>query len=103
MADNINENDLENVSGGYVNELADLMKAAHSGSVIAEGSAHVPGFNKGETVMMKNKLRSLGIDAQIDLGVAGTGLYSGKNKYTNIATGESMTHAEVLAILQANS
>ena len=103
MTKEIKVNELEQVAGGTVGELEDLMSANTSGNILAEGGAHVPGFNNGAATTMRNRLSSLGIDADISLGFAGTGFGSKANKYTNKATGERMSHQEVLEVLKANS
>lgn len=103
MTKEIMANELEQVTGGTVSELEDLMSANTSGNILAEGGAHVPGFNNGAAVTMTNRLSSLGIDADISLGFAGTGFGSVANKYTNKETGAIMSHQEVLDVLKANS
>lgn len=101
MNNEIKVNELEQVSGGTVSELADLMNVISGGNDYAAGTAHAPIVNKVEAIEMKKKLKSLGIDAKIDLGLAGTGLFSSPNVYTNIETGERMTHMQVMGVLQA--
>lgn len=101
MTKDIKTNELENVSGGTVNELADLVRAVSNGSDYAASSAHAPAFNKVEACMIKDRLRDLGIKADISIGLVGTGFLSSPNTYTNIATGEKMSHIEVLSVLQA--
>ena len=101
MNNEIKVNELEQVSGGTVSELAELMNVISGGNDYAAGTAHAPIVNKVEAIEMKKKLKSLGIDAKIDLGLAGTGLFSDPNKYTDIATGEPLTHKQVMALLLA--
>ena len=101
MNNEIKVNELEQVSGGTVNELAELMAIVSGGNEYAASTAHAPIVNNFEACEIRKKLKSLGVDAKINLGLAGTGLFSDPNKYTDIATGEPLTHKQVMALLLA--
>ncbi len=93
--------DLEMINGATVGELADLANAFSSGNKILTNSAHTPLVNAATAYEVRRKLKQLGIQANISTGIAGTGYFSDPNEYTNIATGERMTHWEVVSIIQA--
>lgn len=101
MNKNTNCEELERVNGGTVGELADLAVAFLGSNAFSNGSAHAPVVNEALAYEIRRKLRQLGIRAVTHTGIAGTGIFSSPNEYTNIATGESMTHMEVVALLQA--
>ena len=64
---------------------------------LGKGKAHVLGANhlmaKEITRLLKDKM---GIEANIDLGWGGLGIGSKSNTYKEIATGNSLSHEEVL-------
>ena len=101
MKKEIETKELEYVNGGTVSELDQLMRAISSDNEFVGATAHAPYVNNFEANAMVRKLRSLGIDANINLGLMGTGVLSEPNKYTDMATGESMTHMQVLSVLLA--
>lgn len=98
--------ELEIVSGGTVGEFDELIKAFMNipmyESLFGLVGGHVPGANNGLAALMENVLEdSFGIEADIDLGFAGTGICSDPNTYVEISTGKSLTHAEVLKRIRA--
>ena len=96
----LNFDELNIVTGGTVGELEDLINAfVYSGSDIGVlVAAHCPGANYGTVEIIEKLLDSrLGISADIDIGLCGTGINSKPNKYIDKATGKSLTHEEVLA------
>ena len=99
----MSDEELDNVAGGTIGELEDLavalMKKLPTSSSLWVGpaSAHIPGMNVvlGDAVLLILE-KSMGIHARLSLGVAGTGFNSEKNTYTEISTGKSLTHKEVI-------
>ncbi len=95
--------ELSNVSGGTVNEYAELLAALSINPKLQKWgkfAAHLPGGNLvalNASDGIKGILKGIDIKADISVGLGGTGLFSSNNKYTRISTGESMTHAEVIA------
>ena len=96
----MNAEELENVSGGKVAELEELADAiVHNPTLkfLGKAGAHVPGANRISADSVETFLKDyLNIDADISLGVFGTGLNSAKNTYRDMKTGQYITHAEVL-------
>ena len=96
----MNAEELENVSGGTVGELEDLTKAIVSNPTLKfldKAGAHVPGANRISADAVETLLKDqLNIDADISLGLFGTGAASAKNTYRDMKTGQYITHAEVL-------
>ena len=93
--------DLETVAGGTVGELEELIEAYMKNPYLSKAGGlvcgHIPGVNNGMACAVEYRLeKTFGIEADIDLGFAGTGIGSEPNKYIDIATGKSMTHAEVI-------
>lgn len=93
--------ELEIVSGGTVGELEELIKALVNipmyRDLFGAVGGHIPGANNAIAALMEEVLEeSFGIKADIDLGIAGTGLCSDPNTYVDISSGKSITHAEVL-------
>ena len=103
MKKEIEVKELENVSGGTVDELADLMAVIASDNDIARNSAYVPGLNAAEAYEMRRQLKMRGIQADISIGWGGTDLGSEPNKYTNMETGESMSHMAAVSVLMSRS
>ena len=90
----LNRNELAEVAGGTVKELEELVDAC---GAMATFQTHIPISNRADASYVKDYLRNkIGIDANISLGVAGTGLFSKHNTYKDIYTGRSMSHKEVL-------
>ena len=90
----LNQNELNQVAGGTVKELEELVEAC---GAMATFQTHVPISNKADAAYVKDYLRDkIGIEANISIGVVGTGLFSKHNTYKDIYTGRSLTHKEVL-------
>ena len=97
----LNDEELEKIAGGTVNELDDLTTAMVSKwpaiATLGKVAAHTPGLNRILANEAENILkRDLGIEASISLGFLGTGLGSDPNSYRDLATGRGLSHAEVL-------
>ncbi len=94
---------MENVTGGTVNEYADLLAALSINPKLQKWgrfAAHLPGGNMvaaNASDGIKGILKKIDIKLELSLGLGGTGLFSSNNKYTRISTGERMTHQEVIA------
>ncbi len=90
----LSTNELNQVAGGTVKELEELVEAC---GAMATFQTHIPLSNRADASYVRDYLRNkIGIDANISLGVAGTGLFSKHNTYKDLYTGRSMTHKEVL-------
>ena len=109
MDNKVNENnikelmleDLEKANGGGQSELSSLVEALSSNMLVSSWSrfgAFMPGAGNAIAPFMENYLKDLGIKAEISVGFCGIG--SSPNKYTNIKTGEAMTHDQVLKIVE---
>ena len=94
------DEEMENVSGGTVGELEDLTKAIVRNPTLkflGKAGAHVPGANRISADAVETLLKDqLNIDADISLGLFGTGAASAKNTYRDMTTGKYITQAEVL-------
>lgn len=91
--------ELEAVNGGTVGEFADILGAfAKQGvfKVTNRVSAHIPGINLGIAEGVTSLLKEIGIKADISLGYGGSGVGSDKNTYTDVISGKSISHGEVL-------
>ena len=93
--------DLETVSGGTVGEFEELIEAYTNNPYLGEAAGlicgHIPGVNNGMAALVESSLRNkLGIEADISLGFAGTGIGSAPNTYLDNATGQPLTHQQVL-------
>ena len=93
--------DLETVSGGTVGELDELIEAYIKNPYLGEAGGlicgHIPGVNNGMAALVESILENrLGIEADISLGFAGTGIGSYPNTYFDKATGQPLTHQQVL-------
>lgn len=93
--------DLETVSGGTVTEFEQLLKAIINKPLVAQAGGlvcgHIPGVNNGMAALVESILEDrLGIEADISLGFAGTGIGSDPNTYFDKATGQPLTHQQVL-------
>ncbi len=96
--------EMEQVSGGTIEELNEMMRAATKNTalrVIGAIGSYVPGENKAMSSRIKQILKSMKIQAEISLGFAGTGLFQANNKYTSMVDGHQMTHQEVLMRLSS--
>lgn len=95
----INDFELDNVVGGTVAELKDLVKACtdnpHMKSFVGI-AIHLPPATLAAAYAMESKLSEMGIDANISVGVLGTGLFSKNNTYIERKTGCKLAHAEVV-------
>lgn len=96
----LNEEQLDEVAGGTVTELRELIDAMtkNSNTVNITGKfvSHVPMANEVIKMAVENQLSEMGINADISIGIGGTGLFSKNNVYKNKRTGKTMTHAQVL-------
>ena len=96
----LNAEELEKVSGGKVAELEELADAiVHNPTLkfLGKAGAHVPGANRISADAVETLLKDqLNIDADISLGLFGTGAASAKNTYRDMKTGQYISHAEVL-------
>jgi hypothetical protein len=97
----INDEVLENVTGGTVGEFEELVEACSSNPILSGLgglAAHVPGANLISAKVMEAALAdALNIDARIDLGIGGTGVGSKHNVYIDRSTGRAISHGTVLA------
>ena len=97
----IEKEELEIVSGGTVTELDELITAMEGNGFIGDAcgaiGGHVPGANNIVASFVEEILdRLFGIQADISLGLAGTGIGSKPNTYIEKATGRKLTHADVI-------
>ena len=96
----LSEEELEKVAGGTVGELEDLTEAMVSNPTLkflGKADSHIPGANRLVADAVEGILKDqLNIDADISLGLFGTGAGSAKNTYRDMETDKYMTHAEVL-------
>ncbi len=93
--------DLETVSGGTVGEFEQLLNTIIANPLVSKASGlicgHIPGVNNGMAALVEHILdERLGIEADISLGFAGTGIGSDPNTYFDKATGQPLTHQQVL-------
>ena len=97
----LEEVQLDAVAGGTVGELEDLAGAMldkwSAIATIGKGVAHVPRANGilADAISMTLQ-RDLKIDADISLGLGGTGALSKGNKYTDLRNGQNLSHAQVI-------
>lgn len=101
----LTKKELNNVSGGTVKELEELVNAIYPGEEYARpvclGATHVPVGNiaiAGE--LTKDLERIWGIDANINIGFCGTGIASVNNTYIDKRTGDYISHSDVVARLR---
>ena len=59
-------------------------------------AVHVPPAAIAGAYAMESKLDEMGIDANISVGVLGTGLFSKNNTYYDRKLGRKLSHAEVV-------
>ena len=104
----LNVEQLENVTGGTVNELEDLFRAVFRRKGGSDGdfvtfAAHMPLYGNMETesIVYYYLRDNMGIRANISLGFLGTGAGSDPNTYKDMRTGQALTHQEVMARLNA--
>jgi|GEM_PF-783079 len=100
----LKSDELEQVTGGTVKEYEQLISAIAGNDklrVLGEFATHVPIGNLISREFLEDFLdEHLGIKADISLGVLGTGAFSSHNTYTDKRTGRSLTHEEVIEIIQ---
>ena len=90
---------LDNVAGGTIAELKELVGALQSNSVargLGKAYSHIPAVSEAIKYGVAKELFKMGIEADISVGFCGTGIGSKNNKYRDTSTGKSLTHAEVL-------
>ena len=94
-------NELEQVAGGTVGEMREILTAFFKNNLTGQLStieSSAPGYYEVVKDSVTKLLSSnYGIKATIDLGFLGLGIGSDPNSYIEIATGRSLTHSEVLA------
>lgn len=95
------DEELEDVAGGTVTEFGEICGAMANNfalSNLLKGSSHLPVGNLVQreivVAILKNKM---GIEADVSLGLLGTGIGSENNTYKDLCNdGKPMTHDEVL-------
>ena len=96
----LNEKQLNNVSGGTVEELGDLINAIYPGEEVGRplcrAASHVPVGSSVLAATMERDLLQFGIVSNISTGLAGTGVCSKNNMYQDAHTGQALTHQQVL-------
>ena len=96
----LNEKQLNNVSGGTVEELGDLINAIYPGEEVGRplcrAASHVPIGSSVLAATMEQDLLQFGIRSNISTGLAGLGICSKENMYQDTHTGEALTHQQVL-------
>ena len=97
----MNAEELENVSGGTVGELEQIVRTFFKNSDFKDSlgatSTHLPGASILTAEYIESFMSNeMGIDANISVGVGGTGICSKKNTYRDIKTGKFLSHNEVL-------
>ena len=94
----MNDYELENVVGGTVAELEGLVKACADNphlKTFVGIAVHIPPVAIATSYAMESKLNEMGIDANISVGVLGTGLFSKNNTYYDRKLGRNLSQAEV--------
>ena len=97
----MNAEELDNVSGGTVGELEQIVRTFFKNSDFKDSlgttSTHLPGASILTAEYIESFMSNeMGIDANISVGVGGTGIFSKKNTYRDIKTGKFLSHNEVL-------
>ena len=96
----LNQNELSQVAGGTVKEFEELLSAFDDNKHIKrfyKVTTHLPVANSAAATFVESFMSDrMGIDANISLGVGGTGLFSKHNTYREISTGRALSHGEVL-------
>lgn len=97
----INDNDLDVVVGGTVVELEQIMTTFYKNSnckdFVGVMSTHFPGAGILTAEYIESFMSNeMGIDANISIGLGGTGICSKKNTYRDLKTGKFLSHNEVL-------
>ncbi len=89
--------------GGTVQEYSELERAYFDSQDLKDAInnvCHVPIANTLSVKVIEGCLKRKGIDADISLGLLGTGLFSSPNKYVRRDTKQSISHQEVLKIMK---
>lgn len=101
----LNLEELDNVAGGNPNEfnqLAEAFIADGDTDWLTQFGTHMPLLNNFAAVVAESILnKKYGIKAIINVGVLGSGFNARPNSYTDKATGRTLTHLEVLSIIQS--
>ena len=96
----LNEKQLNSVSGGTVEELGDLINAIYPGEEVGRplcrAASHVPIGSSVLAATMEKDLLQFGIVSNISTGLAGLGICSKENMYQDTHTGQALTHQQVL-------
>ena len=104
QATELKSDELEQVTGGTVKEYEQLISAIAGNdklSGLTTAATHAPIGNLIASEFLEDFLEdNLGIKTDISLGVLGTGAFSSHNTYTDKRTGRSLTHEEVIEIIQ---
>ena len=94
----MNDCDLDVVVGGTVAELEGLVKACCKNPNLQKFAGigvHVPSTAIATAYMMESQLDDMGIDANISVGIGGTGAFSKHNTYYDRALGRKLGQSEV--------
>ena len=94
----MNDCDLDIVIGGTVAELEGLLKACYNNPHLQKFvgiGVHVPSTAIATAYLMENTLDSMGIDANISVGICGTGAFSKHNTYYDRTLGRRLSQSEV--------
>ena len=90
----LSDDELEKVAGGYQNEVSELSEAIHGKGKYLSA---IPGVSEIEKQNIKSILeKKLNIKADLSIGGLGWGIFSSQNTYKDLSTGKSLTHQEVL-------
>lgn len=96
----LSKDELTKVAGGTVKEFEELLSAFDDNKHIKrfyKVTTHLPAANNAAATFVESFMSDkMGIDANISLGVGGTGLFSKHNTYSEIGTGRALSHGEVL-------
>ena len=104
---NLNIEQLENVSGGTLEELNQIMDTLYNKlgvpeAISASGAMHLPPYQAFHNTIVAGKyLKDNGILADINTGLLGTGLLAEPNAYEDRDTGRLLKHQEVMDRLNA--
>lgn len=96
----ISEAELDHVSGGTVKEFEEICSTMSKNSFLKEMitiGTHVPLANLATKELVEKVLKDvMNVNADISLGVGGTGIFSKNNTYTDTRTGQKLNHSEVI-------
>ncbi len=99
----MNDCELDNVVGGTVSELEGLAKACCSNETLKKlvgVGVHLPKTAIATAYLMESTLDAMGIDANISVGIGGTGAFSKHNTYYDRNLGRKLSQSEVEARLR---